>query len=115
MQFDLFGSGHDLDLRSNFPNDILRLNYSSFDATRQEKYDAGKMNVVPLLSKKKYFRKMFFFCKKRLFLELEAKLDLQSNLRVPLRNSVKRVIECTFPRRCISSGTRVMRQFVEKC
>ena len=52
MQFDLFGSGHDLDLRSNFPNDILRLNYSSFDATRQEKHDAEKVNAVSLLSQK---------------------------------------------------------------
>ena len=30
----------------------LRSNYSSFDASRQEKHDAGKINIVPLLRQK---------------------------------------------------------------
>ena len=41
----LFGSGHDLDLRLNFQHDLSRSNYISFDAARQEKYDAGKRNI----------------------------------------------------------------------
>ena len=56
--------GHDLDLRSNFQHDLLRSNYISFDAALQEKHDAGKMNVMPLLSQKllpkNVFRKRFF-------------------------------------------------------
>ena len=50
MQHDLFGSGHDLDLRSNFQYDLSRSNYISLDASRKEKHDAGKINVVALLS-----------------------------------------------------------------
>ena len=46
MQHDLSGSGHDLDLRSNFQHDFLRSNYISFDAARQEKHDDGKINIV---------------------------------------------------------------------
>ena len=52
MQYDLFGSGHDLDLRSNFQHDLSMSNYTSFDASRPEKHDAGKINVVSLLSQK---------------------------------------------------------------
>ena len=48
MKHDLFRSRHDLDLRLNFKNDLLRSNYSSFDASRQEKHDACQMNVVSL-------------------------------------------------------------------
>ena len=32
MQHDMFGSGHDLDLRSNFQPDLSRSFYISFDA-----------------------------------------------------------------------------------
>ena len=39
------GSGHDLDLRSNFHHDLSRSNDISFDPYRQEKHDAGKRNV----------------------------------------------------------------------
>ena len=67
MQHDLFGSGHDLDLGSNFQHDPLRLNYISFDAYKQAKYDAGKINVVSLLSQKLLQKNLFR--KKRLFLE----------------------------------------------
>ena len=67
MQHDLFGSGHDLDLRSNFQHDLSRLSYISFDATRQEKHDAGKINVVSLLSQKLLQKNRYR--KKRLFLE----------------------------------------------
>ena len=67
MQHDLFGSGHDLDLRSNSEHDFLRSNYISFDASRQEKHDAGKINVVALLSQKLLQKN--HFRKKRLFLE----------------------------------------------
>ena len=51
MQHDLFRSDHDLYLTSNFQNGLWS-KYSSFDASRQEKHDAGKMNVVPLLRRK---------------------------------------------------------------
>ena len=66
MQYDLFGSGHGLDLRSNFKHDLSRSNYTSFDASKQEKYDAGKINAVSLLSQK-LLQENFFFRKKRLF------------------------------------------------
>ena len=52
MRHYLFGSGHDLDLRSNFQHDFAWSNYTSFDASRQEKHDASKINVVSLLSQK---------------------------------------------------------------
>ena len=45
-------SGHELHLRSKFINDILRLNYSSFNATCEVNRDSGRMNVVPFLSRK---------------------------------------------------------------
>ena len=64
MQHDLFQTGHDLNLESNFQHDLLRSNYSSFDASRQEEHDAGKMNVVSLLSQKllpEAFSKKRFF------------------------------------------------------
>ena len=50
MQHELFRSGHDLDLRSNFQHNLLRSNNSSFVASRQKEHDAGEMNVVPLQS-----------------------------------------------------------------
>ena len=61
MQHNLFGSGHDLDVRANFQHDISRLNYISFDAPRQDKHDAGKINVVSVLSQK--LLQEFFFAK----------------------------------------------------
>ena len=65
MQHDLFGSGHDLDLRSNFQHDLSRSNYISFDASKQEKHGASKINVVSLLSQKllqnNCFRKNDYF------------------------------------------------------
>ena len=38
MQYDQFGSGHDLDLRSNFKFDLLRSNYISFNASWWDKH-----------------------------------------------------------------------------
>ena len=75
MQHDLFGSGHDLDLRSNFQHDLSRSNYISFDAARQEKHDPGKINIVSLLSQKLLQKN---FCRKKncyfwRFCSLEAK------------------------------------------
>ena len=46
MQRDLFRSGHELDLRSHFQNDLSRSNYSSFGVSQDEKYDDGKINSV---------------------------------------------------------------------
>ena len=117
MQHDLFRSSHDLDLRSNFQDDLLMSNYISFDASRQEKHDAGKINVVALLSQqllqKNYFRK------KRLFLKFLLSggqtVDLWWNLKTCQRKNGKRAIECVFFPRCNSSGSRVMCQFVEQC
>ena len=79
MQHDLFGSGHDLDLWSNFQNDYSRSNYISFDASRQEKHDAGKINVVALLSQK--LLQTNYFRKKRLFLEFLLSVDHTVDLR----------------------------------
>ena len=52
IQHDLFRSGHDLGLRSNFQNDLSRSTNSSFDAFRREEDDTGKINVVTVLSQK---------------------------------------------------------------
>ena len=83
MQHDLFGSGHDLDLRPNFQHDLSRANYISFDAAQQEKHDAGKIGVVSLLSQKLLQKNVC--CKKLLFLEFllpgGQTVDLRSNLR----------------------------------
>ena len=52
MQHDLFGSGHDLDLRSNF---ILKFSvsyYTSFDASSGAEYNDGKIIDVYLRSSK---------------------------------------------------------------
>ena len=74
MQHDLFGSGHDLDLRSNFQHDPSRSSDSSFDASWREEHDAGKWKFVQGLSQKLLqkngFRKNRFFWQ---FLPLEVK------------------------------------------
>ena len=59
IQHDLFRSGHDLDLKSNLHIDLFRSNYSSFNASQEEKYDAGKMIAACLLSQK-LLQKTFF-------------------------------------------------------
>ena len=64
MQHDR--TGHDLDQRSNFQNDLLRSNYNLFAASRQEKHDAGNMNVVLLLGQM-LSQKKFFFAKTVIF------------------------------------------------
>ena len=69
MQYDLFRSGHDPDLRLNFQNYLLRLNYSPFDASQQEKHDTGKistMNFVLSVSQK-LLQKNLFFAKTAIF------------------------------------------------
>ena len=89
VQHELFRSGHDLDFRSNFQNNLLRSNYSSFNASQEEKYDAGKMNAVPLPSQKLLQKSLL---QKRLFLEFllsgDQTVDLRSNLRAHQRKSV---------------------------
>ena len=91
MQHDLFLSGHDLNLRSNFPNYLLRFIYSSFNASQKENYNAGKMNSVSLLSQKllqkSLFRKTAIFI---VFALLRpSTVNLRSNLsifnRIPLK------------------------------
>ena len=84
MQHDLFGSDNDLDLRSNFQHDLLRSNYILFDASRQKKYDDGKINVVSLpsqtLLQTNVFRKTVIFGVFALFRRNET-VDLRLNLR----------------------------------
>ena len=83
IQHDLFRSGHDFELRSNFEHDLSRSKYISFDAPRQDKHDAGKINVVSLLSKKLLQKNVFR--KKRLFLEFLLSggdtVEIRQNLR----------------------------------
>ena len=50
FRIGLFEVRYVLDLRSNFQHDLSRSNYISFDASRQEKHDAGKINVMSLVS-----------------------------------------------------------------
>ena len=91
MQHDLFGPGHDLDLRSNFQHDLSRSNYISFDAAGQEKHDAGKINIVSSLSEKllqkDVCRKNSYFWS---FCSLEAKpLILDRILRLISERTLK--------------------------
>ena len=88
MRNDLFGSGHDLDLRSNFQHELLRSTYISFDAAQQEKHDAGKISIVSLLSQK-LLQKTFVAknCYFLSFCSLDSggqTVDLRSNLRTYL-------------------------------
>ena len=119
MQHDLFGSGHDLDLRSNFQDDLSRLTNSLFDASWQEKHDAGKIKFVQGLSQKLLQKNDFR--KNRLFLQFLSPGGLigrsiggRSNLRVLLKKSVNRAIKCAFPGRCSFISVRAVRRFVEK-
>ena len=66
MQHDLFGSGHDLDLRSNFKHDLSMPNYMSFNASRQEKHDAGNRSVM-FFSESKVITEKTFFAKTAIF------------------------------------------------
>ena len=83
MQHDLFESGDleiDLDLRSNFQHDLSRSTYISFDVSRQEKHDAGKINVSLLSQKllqKNFSQNLFLEC----LLSGGQTVDLRLNLR----------------------------------
>ena len=46
-----FRSACNLDLRYNFPNNLLTLIYNSFDASRKKEHNAGKMNAIASLSR----------------------------------------------------------------
>ena len=99
MQHDLFGSGHDLDLRSNFQHDFSRSKYISFNAPRQEKHAADKINVVSLLSQKLLQKNLVR--KKRLFLEFLLSgghtVDFRLNLRTFSERTVKELSNALFP------------------
>ena len=49
ISYDLFGSGHDLDLRSNFKFDLFRSNYISFDASQRDTHDGVQIISLPYL------------------------------------------------------------------
>ena len=96
VQHDLFGSGHDLDLRSNFQHDLSRSTDSSFDASWREEHDAGKIKCVQGLSQK-LLQKQRFIKKKLAILAPGVKtVDGRSNLRELLRKSVNRAIKWAF-------------------
>ena len=107
MQHDLFLSGHDVDLRSNFQDYFLRINHSSFDAFRQEEHDAGEMNVLPLLSQ----GFLHFYFVKRLFLEFllsgGQSIDLRSILRSSQRKALKELSNIFFCDARSSSGFQI--------
>ena len=58
ISYDLFGSGHDLDLRSNFKFDLFRLNYISFDASPRDTHDGVQIISLPYFNSS-YCRKRF--------------------------------------------------------
>ena len=58
MQHGLFGSGHDLDLRSNFIFDFSG-SYTSFDASERARYNGGK-TIDLTFGVKSYNRKTTF-------------------------------------------------------
>ena len=86
MQHDLFGSGYDLDLRSNFHHDL------------QEKHDAGQIKVVSLLSQKLRQKRL---SQKRLFLEFFLSggqtVEIIQNLRTISERTVKELSNALFP------------------
>ena len=118
MQHDLFGLGHDLDLRSNFQHDFSMSNYTSLDASRQEKHDAGKIKSC-VFTESKVMTEKRFSQKKTLFLEFLLSrgqtVEIRQHLRTCWRKNCKRAIECAFFQLWSSSGSRVMCRFVEKC
>ena len=83
MQHDLFGPGHDLDLWSNFPDDLLRSKYNAFDASRQEKHDVCKTNAVPLLNQKILSKNVFLNGYCLVFAHWRPNLSFRSNPRTP--------------------------------
>ena len=52
MQYDLFGSLRDLDLRSNFDLDLSRSCYTCFDASGRGKYDGVKIIALSFQTRK---------------------------------------------------------------
>ena len=56
LQHDLF---RDLDQGSNFEVDLFRSTYSSFDTSRRDKRDAGKISVIQVLSPKLWCKNLF--------------------------------------------------------
>ena len=49
ISYNLFESGHDLDLRSNFKFDLFRSNYISFDASQRDTHDGVQIISLPYL------------------------------------------------------------------
>ena len=118
MKHDLFGSGHDLDLRSNFQHDLSRSNDSSFDASWREEHDAGKRKFVQglrqkLLQKNGFRKKIGYFGS---FCPLEAKPLTVGQIR---ENYPERALiglsNALFPGRCSFISFRAVRRFVENC
>ena len=68
MQYDIFRSGHDPDLRSNFQHDHIRSSgaVGLFDVYRQKEHSACKMIVVTFLGQKLLPKNMF---RKNVYLE----------------------------------------------
>ena len=61
MQHDLFGSSHDLDLRSNFQHDLSRSNDNLFYASWREEHDVGKRKFVQSYCRKTVSEKLGYF------------------------------------------------------
>ena len=118
MQLDLLRSGHDLDLRPNFQHGLVK-----WIIVHSRRLDNRNMMLVKsiwcLYWVKGYYRNTFrkncYFLS--FFLSLEAKLLIlgQTLGHLSERALKELAIECAFPRRCISSGSRIMCRFLEKC
>ena len=69
MQHDLFRSGHDFDLGSNCQHDLLKSNYSLFDASCQEKKKRCLQSKcrANLLNQNNNWHTFFFFVKMVIF------------------------------------------------
>ena len=81
-------------------NDLVGSDYSSLDASQQEKRDAVKMNVVPSLRQKLLQKKnVYFFTKMGVFVFLLSggqAVDLRSNLRTCKRKALKELSNAFF-------------------
>ena len=98
MQHDLFGSGHDLDLRSNFKFDLLRSNYISFNASWWDKH--GGVWTVSLSYLEHELLQKNDFHEKRLFWPCMTSggqtVDLTSKRMTSGALKIKRAVECFF-------------------
>ena len=109
MQHDLFGSGHDLDLRSNFIYEFSGLYYTSFDASWGAEYNGDKIIDVDIRNSMLWFGIDLSW-------PLEAKPLTWGQIWEHITEMpVKGLSNVFFPRPRSPYSSRVTASFVGKC